>query len=185
MKKLGFIIEKKTYIRTNWQPDIIGKAADGSTLVIEVKSNRIGIPDVLAIASTASSGSQIGQPITGAIVSTVPTPQAVTKIAGENDVTILTVDKPGNLESRLTFLGLLARIESRVRKASESTFETKLSDVITDLDKSKRLPPDVIHDVEQLWEVRNSLTHDVGEKDVFDEKWIGKADSTLNRLDHL
>ncbi len=184
MKKLGFQVQKQKYIRTNWRADIVGRAADGSIIAIEVKTSRIGIPDVLAVASAASSGSRIGESMSGAIVSTVPTPPAIAKIARANDVTILTVDRSSDLLSKLGFLGLIARIESRLRKISARPPETKMSDVIDKVEEIGALDAEMIREVRELWDLRNSLVHSIEEKDSFDEKWIEFADSTLKRLEN-
>jgi hypothetical protein len=185
MKKLGFSVERHKYFRTNWRADLIGKADDGSMIVIEVKTNMVGIPDVLAVASTASSGSRIGEPMSGAIVSSAPTPLSIARIAGQNDVTVLTVDESSKLQSRLAFLGLIARIESRLRKIAGMQSDTKLAEVIDKLSSTGALPADLITNVKRLSELRNLLAHDVGEKDIFEDKWIEFASSALGRLEYF
>ncbi len=181
IRRLGFRSGSNRFFKSDWSPDFVGKADDGSTLVVEVKTGRVSIPDVLAVASATSSGSSFGSPASGAIISRSPIPSTIARMAKENDVAILTLGNSVELEPKLEFLTLVSKIEYRLRKWSGLSPMTKVAVVIQSLVQSGRLTREMANIVDRLWEARNALAHEPETIDTI-ENLIASAKDVLGKL---
>ncbi len=181
LKGLGANFQSR-YTGSNWAPDFVAKANDGTIFVIEIKDREIAAPDVFAVASTTSSGSLVGKAAFGAIISNKPTYRSIAEVANENNVILLTIDRPDELSPKLKFLEQIARIETILRQMSDASLETLVPEMVRNLVASGKLDSSLGTEVDRLWTLRNKLAHYTEHDEEFDQTWNDQAEVALIEL---
>jgi hypothetical protein len=173
------------YAKFNWKPDIIAEWKDGSKLLVDVRERQISIPDILAMSSLTSSGSSIGDYVSGAIVSLRPSPPVISDLAKVNGVILVTLDKQSDLLPKIKFLQEFARVDSELRRILKASPSEPVSDLVTKLDKTPIISREFSQRLLNLLDRRNRLVHSEEDPSEFGVSWIEDAERILRDLQRI
>jgi len=184
LRKLGVKVRRDVKVG-NWKADFVIETPSKGTFVIEVKNRKIGIPDVLSVASIANNLSYPLTSFSGSIATTIAPSEPVWQVAADNNIAIIIFSRdPEDLRLKTSFINLVAEIEVLGRKLSGLKPGRRVSfkQIIDNLNNSHVINETLHRDLMYVWEIRNKMVHgqSISQSELHDA--IKRADSILIAL---
>lgn len=152
--------------------DFLVKTPEGGQVAVEVKDRKIGIPDVLSIASVASYLGSKEMPATtmGTILTTEMPQEAVLETAAANAVAVVVSKDCSMFSSALSFITNFVDTEIIVSKLGKKMVptSTKLPSFTDSLDAlrfANTINADTYNHLANIYSLRNDLVHGEGNAD--------------------
>lgn len=183
LRKLGLTV-KKNYKAGKWALDFIAETSNKGTIAIEVKNRRIGIPDVLSIASIANSLDNTVASFSGSIATTIEPPKPVLQTAADNNIAIITIREPHEFGKKAFFISQVVELEIFLRKligvkAKERTSFKSIIDIFQEKYANNQT---LINDLLVIYELRNKIVHGEEISESLLEETTKKVQSLLDEL---
>jgi hypothetical protein len=186
LEKLG--INLKRHVRVgNWEADFIIETPSKGTIAIEVKNRKVGIPDILSVASISTNLSHPVTSFSGSIATPTVPSKPVWRVAAENNIAIVPFSDPEDFRLRFSFINIVAEIETIGRELSSLKRGERIlfKSIMENLHKEQIIDETVYNESMHTWEIRNKMMHgqDISKSELHDA--VKRADAILDTLRSL
>ena len=182
LDKLGLKVKRNVKVGS-WEADFIVETPNEGTIVFEVKNRKIGIPDVLSVASVANNLSYPLSSFPGTITTSFEPNKLVREVAAENDVAIVVVRDREDFHWRTAFINLVAEVESIGKKLLGVAPSTKIPfSMIIEKFFTRIADKTLYMRFEFILKVRNKIMHGKDVSIVELKDAVGTADYILKEL---